>query len=91
VSLAAMGARLVLFWGLVRFEHLWRGLVAAGLPAATPAAVVSRGTLPDQESVSGTLETLAELAGGLEAPALGFVGEVVAVGAGLAAAMAVPA
>jgi siroheme synthase len=81
----------VLFMGLERVEQLCRGLVAAGLPASTPAAVVSRGTLPDQESESGTLETLAELAAGLESPALVIVGEVVAVGARLAAAMAVPA
>ena len=90
-SLAAAGGTLVLFMGLERVEQLCRGLVAAGLPASTPAAVVSRGTLPDQESVSGTLETLAELAAGLESPALVIVGEVVAVGASLAAAMAVPA
>ncbi len=50
-ALAAAGGTLVLFMGLERVEHLCRGLVAAGLPAATPAAVVSRGTLPDQESV----------------------------------------
>ena len=80
-SLAAAGGTLVLFMGLERVEQLCRGLVAAGLPASTPAAVVSRGTLPDQESVSGTLETLAELAAGLESPALVIVGEVVAVGA----------
>ena len=90
-SLAATGGTLVLFMGLERVEQLCRGLVAAGLPASTPAAVVSRGTLSDQESVSGTLETLAELAAGLESPALVIVGDVVAVGAGLAAAMAVPA
>jgi siroheme synthase len=52
--------------------------------------VVSHGTLPEQESVSGTLETLAELADGLESPALVIVGEVVAIGASLAAAAAVP-
>ncbi len=89
-SLAAAGGTLVLFMGLERVEQLCRGLIAAGLPSATPAAVVSRGTLPEQESVSGTLETLAELAAGLESPALVIVGEVVAVGASLAAAMAVP-
>jgi uroporphyrin-III C-methyltransferase len=90
-SLAAVGGTLVLFMGLERVGQLCRGLVAAGLPASTPAAVVSRGTLPDQESVSGTLSTLPELATGLESPALVIVGEVVAVGASLAAAMTMPA
>ena len=80
-SLAAAGGTLVLFMGLERLEQLCRGLVAAGLPASTPAAVVSRGTLPEQESVSGTLADLAELAAGLESPALVVVGDVVAVGA----------
>ena len=76
-ALVAAGGTLVLFMGLERVEQLCRGLVAAGLPAATPAAVVSRGTLPEQESVSGTLADLAELAAGLESPALVVVGDVV--------------
>jgi len=80
-SLAASGGTLVLFMGLERLERLCDGLVRAGLPASTPAAVVSRGTLPDQESVSGCLGDLAELAAGLESPALVVVGDVVAVGA----------
>jgi uroporphyrin-III C-methyltransferase len=87
-SLARVGGTLVLFMGLERVEQLCRGLVGAGLRASTPAAVVSRGTLPDQESVSGTLADLAELASGLESPALVIVGEVVAIGANLAVAAA---
>ena len=71
---------------LDRLELLCAGLVAAGLPASTPAAVVSRGSLPDQESVTGTLADLAELAAALESPALVVVGEVVSVGERLAAA-----
>ena len=82
-ALAGAGGTLVLFMGLERLEQLCRGLITAGLPASTPAAVVSRGTLPDQESVSGTLADLAELTAGLESPALVIVGEVVAVGAQL--------
>src|SRR5262249_587130 len=58
-SLAAAGGTLVLFMGLERLPRLCAGLVDAGLSGSTPAAVVSRGTLPDQESVSGTLATLA--------------------------------
>src|SRR5436190_12379239 len=86
-SLAAVGGTLVLFMGLERLGRLCNGLIGAGLPASTPAAVVSRGTLPDQESVSGTLGDLAELTTGLESPALVVVGEVVSVGASLAAAL----
>lgn len=89
-SLAAAGGTLVLFMGLERIERLCRGLVTAGLPAATAAAVVSRGTLPDQESVSATLADLAELAEGLASPALVIVGDVVSVGARLAGATSAP-
>ena len=87
-ALASAGGTLVLFMGLERLARLCAGLVDAGLPATTPAAVVSRGTLPDQESVTGTLGDLAELAEGLESPALVVVGDVVSVGVRLAAAAA---
>ena len=51
-SLAAAGGTLVFFMGLERVGRLCRGLIGAGLPASTPAAVVSHGTLPEQESVA---------------------------------------
>ena len=79
-SLAAAGGTLILFMGLERVTQLCSGLVAAGLPASTPAAVVSRGTLPDQEAVTGTLADLAQRAAGLAPPALVIVGGVVEVG-----------
>ncbi len=85
-ALAAAGGTLVLFMGLERLEQLCRGLVRAGLAASTPAAVVSRGTLPEQESVSATLADLAELSTELESPALVIVGDVVGIGTSLAAA-----
>ena len=69
--------------GLERVERLCRGLTSAGLAASTPAAVVSRGTLPDQEVVSGTLETLAARAAALPSPALVVIGDVVSIGARL--------
>ncbi len=87
-SLAAAGGTLVLFMGLERVAQLCTGLVAAGLPASTPAAVVSRGTLPDQEAVTGTLADLPQLAAALESPALVVVGDVVSVGARLTSAIA---
>ena len=78
-SLARTGGTLVLFMGLGRLEELARGLIAAGLPASMPAAVVSRGTLPDQATIAAPLADLPERAAGLPGPALVVVGDVVAV------------
>jgi uroporphyrin-III C-methyltransferase len=90
-GLAAAGGTLVLFMGLARLPELAAGLIAAGLPAGTPAAVVSRGTLADQEVVAATLAELPELAADLPGPALVVVGEVVALAASLAPAAALSA
>ncbi|HEY7179543.1 MAG TPA: uroporphyrinogen-III C-methyltransferase [Gaiella sp.] len=76
-SLARAGGTLVLFMGLGRLEALARGLVAAGLSPATPAAVVSRGTLDGQATVTAPLAELPERAEGLPGPALVVVGDVV--------------
>lgn len=78
-ALARAGGTLVLFMAAARLAGVTAGLVAAGLDPATPAEVVSRGTLPDQRTVSGRLDRIAELASGLPGPALLVVGEVVTV------------
>jgi len=67
------------------------GLVRHGKDPYTPAALISRGTMPDQRLAVGTLAGLATLAHGFASPALIVVGEVVAVGSALAAAAAAPA
>jgi uroporphyrin-III C-methyltransferase len=85
-GLAAAGGTLVLFMGLSRLRALAEGLIEAGLPAETPSAVVSRGTLADQESVTAPLGEIADRAMGLPGPALVIVGDVVALGALLAPA-----
>jgi len=76
-SLAGAGGTLVLFMGLSRLEALARGLIAAGLAPTTPAAVVSRGTLPDQATIEASLEDLPRRAANLPGPALVVVGGVV--------------
>jgi uroporphyrin-III C-methyltransferase len=70
----------VLYMGLGRLRDTLAAIVAAGRDAATPAAVVSRATQPDQKVVRGTLADLADRvdAERVEAPALVVVGEVVA-------------
>jgi uroporphyrinogen III methyltransferase/synthase len=52
------------------------GLIAAGRPEEEPAAVVERGTLPDQRAVVATLADIAVRATGLRAPAIVLVGQV---------------
>ncbi len=71
---------LVFYMGLTRVEDTCAALVAGGRSPRTPAAVVSRATLPDERVVVGTLADMAVLVreAGVEAPALLLVGEVVA-------------
>jgi uroporphyrin-III C-methyltransferase len=83
-QLARAPGTLVVFMGLAHLGEIANGLIAAGKAPHTPAAVVSRGTLPDGRSVSGELREIAMLAEALESPALLVVGDVVAVGSGLA-------
>lgn len=78
-SLASAAGTLVLFMGLARLRDLTAGLVRAGKKAETPAAVVSRGSLPDQEVVTGTLEGIADAAQALPGPALVVIGDVVTI------------
>jgi uroporphyrin-III C-methyltransferase len=76
--LAAIGGTLILFMGLGRVERVVEGLLAAGLPPETPAAAISRGTLPDQEVARTTLAHLASAVIGLAGPALLVIGDVAA-------------
>ena len=78
-QLASTPGTLVVFMGLGHLDAIVGGLVRAGKPASTPAAVVSRGTYPDGRSVSGTLAGIAGLVDGLVSPALLVVGDVVGV------------
>lgn len=70
----------VFYMGLARIEATCVALVAGGRSPETPAAVVSRATLPDERVVVGTLADIAARVreACLEAPALLVVGEVVA-------------
>ncbi|HLK38707.1 MAG TPA: uroporphyrinogen-III C-methyltransferase [Polyangiaceae bacterium] len=71
---------LVFYMGLSRVEETCAVLVAAGRSPATPAAVVARATLPQERTIVGTIADIAQRTrdGGVEAPALLVVGDVVA-------------
>jgi uroporphyrin-III C-methyltransferase len=71
------GETLVLFMALNELESVAERLIDEGFDPVTPAAVISRGTCPDQEVVVADLAGIAEAAAGLPGPALVVVGEVV--------------
>jgi uroporphyrin-III C-methyltransferase len=70
----------VIYMGVTRIAEICGQLVAHGLAAATPAAVVEKATTPSQRVVTATVGTLAEVAAaaGVRPPALIVIGEVVA-------------
>ncbi len=75
--LGQCGGTLVFLMGLSHLEEIAQGLLAQGMRADMPAAVIQEGTLPGQRTVRGTL---ADIAGkvrdaGLKAPAVILVGE----------------
>jgi uroporphyrin-III C-methyltransferase/precorrin-2 dehydrogenase/sirohydrochlorin ferrochelatase/uroporphyrin-III C-methyltransferase len=51
---------LVIYMGLSNARHIATELMAGGLPAATPAAAIHKGTTPNQRSTITTLDDLAD-------------------------------
>ncbi len=79
-ALASFPGTLVVYMGVRQLPAIVERLVAAGRPASEPAAVIERGTLPDQRVVTGTLESIATIAEqqGIRAPAISLFGPVAA-------------
>ena len=77
-ALAGPNQTLAIYMGVGAAGRIARRLIASGLSAATPVAVVENGTLPDQRGVVGRLSGLRALIreSGITGPAIIFVGEV---------------
>jgi uroporphyrinogen III methyltransferase/synthase len=71
---------LVLYMGVGRLEEITDELIAGGRDPDTPVACVRWGTLPEQRTVTGTLENIAQRVeeANLKPPAVTVVGDVVA-------------
>ena len=82
----------VLYMGVSNLSEICHQLIAHGLPADTPAALVERATQPEERCITGTLATLPALAKthGIKPPALIMVGAVVALREQLGPPSAVP-
>ncbi len=79
-ALAAFPGTLVFYMGVRQLPHIAEQLIAAGRAPSQDVALVERGTLPDQRTVSGTLATIVEVAlrERVKAPAITIVGGVAA-------------
>jgi uroporphyrinogen III methyltransferase / synthase len=79
-ALAAFPGTLAVYMGVARLSSIADRLRAGGRPGSEPAAVIERGTWPGQRVVTGTLETIAEVAAdaGIRAPAISLFGAVAA-------------
>ena len=79
-SKAGQSETLVIFMGIAAIREITRAVIAHGRSPDTPAIAVRWGTRPDQETIAGTLGTIAdriELAH-MKPPATVIIGEVVA-------------
>jgi uroporphyrinogen III methyltransferase/synthase len=79
-ALAGFPGTLVLYMGVKRLPEIVARLIAGGRDGGEPAAIVERGTMPDQRTVTGTLAELPGAAGeaGIGAPAVVLTGPVAA-------------
>jgi len=83
--LARLRGTKVFLMGVERLREIAQRLVAEGADPSTPVALVRWGTTARQESIEGTLATVADLVekSGFKAPAVTVVGEVVGLRRGL--------
>ncbi len=78
-ALAAFPGTLVFYMGVKNLPRISEQLIEAGRSADEPAAVVAQGTRADQQTVTGRLVDIPELAreAAIEPPALTVIGSVV--------------
>jgi uroporphyrin-III C-methyltransferase len=78
-AIAHASETIVIYMGIHNLPHITHELVAAGLSAETPIALVRWGTRPEQEELIGTLGDILQKieATGFEAPAIAVIGNVV--------------
>jgi uroporphyrin-III C-methyltransferase/precorrin-2 dehydrogenase/sirohydrochlorin ferrochelatase len=78
-ALAQPNQTVVFYMGLHGAPDLCKQMIAHGMPASTPVALVQKGTTPEHKTIIATLETLVETVNNndLKPPTLIIVGEVV--------------
>lgn len=77
-AIAAVPGTKVMLMGLERLDAHCLALAEAGMPLATPVALVRHATTPRQQTIVGTLADIAAKSSGVKPPAIVIFGEVVA-------------
>jgi len=79
-ELAKPDQTLVIYMGLRGLPEICRELIAHGMDPAMPAALIARGTMPDQQVIEASVESLAQAAQAVEihGPTTVIIGRVVA-------------
>ena len=79
-ALARFPGTLIFYMGMKKLPLISERLIAAGRPADEPAAVIQRGTLPGQATVTAPLADIAERVtdAGIRPPAIAVVGQAAA-------------
>lgn len=82
-KLARTGLTLVVYMGVARAPAIRAGLLAGGMPADMPVAVIQDATLPDERALRSTLAAFPDAiaAAGMGSPAVIVVGRAVALAA----------
>lgn len=78
-ALSRLDHTIVFYMGVANIPEITRSLIKAGMPEETPAALVSRATMPEQKTVLGMLSDIAQKAkeNCVKPPALLVIGGVV--------------
>jgi uroporphyrin-III C-methyltransferase/precorrin-2 dehydrogenase/sirohydrochlorin ferrochelatase len=78
-ALVQSRATLAVYMGIASLPTLRRELLAHGMPASTPAALIERGGTVDQRNLIGTLEDILEISAGwtTRAPTMVLIGDAV--------------
>lgn len=76
-TLSKLGGTLVFMMGLVNIEKICEKLLKYGKAYYTPAAIISKGTQPEQKVVTGVLGDIFRYSSEVDFPAIIVIGEVV--------------
>jgi len=79
--LASDGGTLVILMGVAALPRICAGLLAAGMDASTPVAVIENGWSPEQRVTRGSVQDIVERARNARSPAVIVIGAVAALGA----------